>query len=110
MRHYYDTMVANSPAWVNDKVSITDIESEFAVLMILLFTSGMTEVFLTMIAAVPEDHPLIKLLSIWPKRIAAACEAVDAMSHVKKLVESNPRKMSRKPSAMKRKSSHKLPI
>ena len=88
LNHYYTTMTASSPAWVKGKVSLAEIESDLAVLMVLLFTSGMTQVFMGMVNAVPHDHPLIKLISQWPRRMAAANQALDTMSHVKALIGS----------------------
>ena len=58
----------------------------FAFTAILLFMSAMTEVFLPMLKVVPPDHPLVKLISIWPKRMGACNKVVDTLSSVKKLI------------------------
>merc|ERR1712176_330331 len=84
--HYYRTMTEKSPAWVKEKYTFEMLRADFAVLCILLYTSGMCIVFLPMLPAVPADHPLIKLVSIWPKRMGACNMAMGTHKYVKQLI------------------------
>ena len=85
--HYYKIMIELSPDWVGDKYTFKMLKEDMGITTALVVIAGMVVLFSPIMSELPDDHALIDLISVWPKRMAATCQALDCLQMIKDLIE-----------------------